>query len=647
MLNIESFKQQRRNHKIILPQVSSNWTPPKELPNLSGATRLAIDTETYDPELLEAGPGWARDRGHIVGVSLATEDTAWYFPLRHELDREMNMDPIQVFAWLNEVLGTNIDKIFANASYDIGWLNQEGVNIRGKCYDVQAAEALIDGNKFTYSLESLAQQYLDEGKESNELYKWCARAYGGKDNGKQRANIYRAPVSLVGAYAESDARLPYAIFEQQWKIMERDGLLRVFDLETRILPMLIAMRKRGVNINEEALLVARDSLAQQINDLRSKLDSAVGFNVNVNSSNDLAVLCRKFDIPYEVTSKGNPSFQAVWLERQPYEILHWVREIRKLSKTVSTFIDGLQSKNIDGRIHGQFNALRSGGAGTITGRFSSSSPNLQNIPSRDPILGPLMRSIFIPDDYYPNWCKLDYSSIEFRCFAHRAASPELLEAYKNDPKTDFHAVVEKMVGGNLPRVAYKTFNFSRMYGGGINTITTQMLRSFDDAERTELIKNMGFIPLTNTAEQLARILMTRYDERFTMVTDQLNAEMELAEMTGETRTELGRRITFNERTISKNGQRYHGSYKALNYYNQGTAADIMKSGMVLAWEDGLFNEERLGAPHLTVHDELDLSYHPDMEGDIKDLKFIMEQAVQLNVPIVVDEEYGTNWGDVK
>jgi len=660
MLTLESFKQQRKKLNIVLPVVSSTWRPPKDFPNLSAAKSIALDTETFDPELLEAGPGWSRNKGHIVGVSLAVEDAAWYFPVRHKLNPELNLDPTNVFSWLNSVLNNNKPKIGANLAYDVGWLNQEGVSIHGKLYDIQAAEALIDGGKFTYSLESIAQQYLEEGKESNELYAWCARAYGGKADGKQRANIYRAPVSLVGAYAEADARLPLAIFSKQWEIMEKDGLLRVFDLETRILPMLIAMRQRGVRINEAALVESRKELNGHIKEIQKVINQTAGFPVNVNSAKDLKRICEKFDIPYEVTGKGNPSFQATWLERQPHEILHWVREVRKLTKTVSTFIDGLQTKNVDGRIYTTFNALRSDSGGTITGRFSSSNPNLQNIPARDKKLGPLMRSIFIPDEFFPQWCKLDYSSIEFRCFAHRSQDPFLIEAYNRDPYTDFHAVVEKMVGGELPRVAYKTFNFSRMYGGGVTTITAQMFKAFNAEERDEAVRKLGYTPLTNTAEQLARLLITMYDERFPMVMNQLQKELKLADKTGEVRTQLGRRITFDlkshkqtqqgmsaELAAKLHGDERFGSYKALNYYNQGTSADIMKMGMVLAWEDGLFVPSRLGAPHLTVHDELDFSYHPDMRKDLDNLKIIMQEAIQLSVPIIVDEEFGTNWGNVK
>jgi len=316
MIKLEPFKLQRKNLNLALPVDSSTWLPPKELPNLSGAKSLAVDTETKDPELLTAGPGWARDAGHIVGFSIATEDDAWYFPIRHEMDAHLNMDPDSTLAWANDVLSTNIPKIYANAGYDIGWLKHEGVNIQGIAYDVQAAEALINGNKFSYSLESIAQEYLAEGKESNELYNWCARAYGGKPNGAQRANIYRAPIGLVGSYAESDARLPYAIFDKQSRILQDDGLWKVFELESRIIPMLVDMRMRGVRIDEEALVKARRELNLQIECLRTNLNRVAGFTVNPNSSNDLARMCNNMDIPYEFTTKGNPSFQAVWLERQ-------------------------------------------------------------------------------------------------------------------------------------------------------------------------------------------------------------------------------------------------------------------------------------------------------------------------------------------
>jgi len=666
MLKIESFKSIKKGARITLPEYSKVWKPVKEFPNLSAAKTLAVDTETKDPELLTAGPGWGRDVGHMIGASLATEDNAWYFPMRHEVQPELNMDPDKVLAFLKDVLSTPIPKVFANAQYDCGWLEQEGVTVGGKWLDVLSAEAIIDTQAYSYSLESVSDKYLGVGKTSSELYAWCARAYGGKPDGKQRANMYRTPPSLAGPYAESDARLPFDILGKQWKVLSSERLLDVFDIEMRLLPVLIAMRMRGVKISEEKALVARRGLNGRISILQQSLNEMAGFRVGVSSPNDLSRLFKKAGVEIQYTAKGNPSFQAVWLENEPHPAAQMVRDIRKLTKTISTFVDGsILSKHIDGTVYTSFHPLKSESGGAGTGRFSSSSPNLQFIPKRDKEIGPLMRSMFIPEPGFPSWLKMDYSSVEFRIFAHFIQSAILLEAYNKDPNMDFHKVVEDMVGGDLPRVAYKTLSFSRMFGGGVNTITIQMAKNFSIIDIRKMIQALGAPILSNPTKQLAILIINLYDSKFPMVKDALDKAMEMIELTGEMRTYLGRRVRFdlwepviggrNKRPLPlQQARREYGNnlqraktYKGLNIYTQGSSADGMKIAMVNAYENGLFKEDKLGAPHLTIHDELDFSYHPDLRLYFTELQTIMEQSLKLDVPLIVEAEIGPNWGAVK
>ena len=659
LTGLDSFRATKRSLRATLPSYPTDWEPVEEFPNLSGAKVLAVDTETYDPELIEAGPGWGRGVGEIIGASIATEDKAWYFPIRHRIQPELNLDPNKLFRWLNDTLGTDIPKIFANASYDLGWLAQEGVKVKGKCYDVIIAEKLLDSTKFNYNLESIAKEHLGEGKVSNELYEWCARAYGGKADGKQRANMYRTPISLVGPYAEGDARLPFDIFKRQWKLLDIANLLVVYDIETRLTPLLVAMRMRGVRISEEKAFVAKQGLEYEISVMQAKLNDIAGFRVNPNSSHDLNRLFKKAKVKIEYTAKGNPSFQAPWLESEPHPAAHNIRTIRKYKKIISTFINGaIVNKQINGRVYGQFNQM-----GARTGRFSSSNPNLQNIPSRDKKLGPMMRQMFLPEKGY-DWLKMDYSSVEFRVFAHYIKDPILLEAYNRDPNTDFHKVVENMVKGDLPRVAYKTLSFSRMFGGGVRTITKQMNLNFTAAQQCSIIKSLGYKVLSNPDEQLARLIINLYDKRFPAVNDALIQAGKTAQITGEMRTILNRRVTYNMYepirgkgkilplsqavyTYGRNNIRRAKTYKALNVYTQGTSADIMKKAMVEAWEAGLFDEYKLNVPSLTVHDELDFSAHRDLQDYFLELQSIMEHTIELDVPLIVEGDYGPDWGSVK
>ena len=177
------------------PVPETGWRAPTELPNLRGAVVIALDTETKEPDF-DHGPGWGRGKGHIVGVSLAAIDAhgnrgKWYFPVRHEVEPEMNLPPERVFSWLKSVLETpHIPKVGANLLYDIGWLTTENIYVTGELHDVQFAEALLkeDGE---VNLEHLGQKYCKTGKDSDILYRWLAEAYGGDANDKQRANLSR------------------------------------------------------------------------------------------------------------------------------------------------------------------------------------------------------------------------------------------------------------------------------------------------------------------------------------------------------------------------------------------------------------------------------------------------------------------------
>jgi DNA polymerase-1 len=243
----EQVEKGKRNIVRVMPPIpDTGWRAPRDLPNLSHASAIAIDTETWDPELLENGPGWARHRGHIVGVSLSVpEGYSWYLPIRHSVMPEDNLDPGQVLKYLQDMLGNPVQpKVGANLLYDVGWLREEGVHVHGELMDVQFAEALLD-ERATTNLDDLGARYVGEHKESNTLYQWCSDFYGGGIDGKQRANIHRAPPCLVGPYAQQDARLPMQVLMKQWPRMEAEGLLDLFRMECGLIPLLIEMRLRG------------------------------------------------------------------------------------------------------------------------------------------------------------------------------------------------------------------------------------------------------------------------------------------------------------------------------------------------------------------------------------------------------------------
>lgn len=616
------------------PIPDTGWIMPDDFPSLEGQGAIAIDCETYDPELKTRGPGAFRD-GYICGVSVGTEaGFRRYYPVRHEMGE--NLDPVKVFAWLSRELQRPVPKVGTNLLYDLGFFAAAGIKIVGPYYDVQIAEPLLDENRLSYALEMLAQDWLSEGKPQNVMKDWLIRAFGETN---YKSNIYRAPATVVGPYAEGDVDLPLRIFALQKQELENRGLWNLFLLESRLIPMLLAMWRRGVPVDLDKAEQLYDRLAGEQLEVLSRIKHETGVEPDIWAADSLAKVFDAAGVPYPYTEKTNkPSFRKEWLAACTHPIGRMVMEARRLDKFKGTFVQGyILDGNINGIIHCQFHQLRSDMGGTVSGRFSSSNPNLQNIPIRDPELGTLIRSIFIAEQG-KRWWKYDWSQIEFRLAIHHAARMKLygaqivVDQYHNDPSTDYHAVVASITG--LPRSSAKNINFGIIYGLGLDALAQQLGVSLETATR----------------------MYRDYMRRVPFVGRLRNAAMDTAAKTGIITTLSGRQRHFN--VWEKGGvyypHRVPGArrafvHKALNARLQGDAADIMKAAMADAWDAGLFDEEILGAPSLTVHDELDGNDDntPESNEALVELKYIMENCVKLLVPLKADGGTGPNWGAIK
>jgi len=638
-----------------MPPIPENgWVTPTSFPRLDSAPVISFDTETYDPELLTRGPGWARGVGHIVGVSVAvSEKDAWYFPVRHEVRPETNMNPENVFAWLKDALGTNTPKVGANLLYDIGWLAEEGVKVNGELYDVQFAEALLD-ERSDVDLETLGQKYLGLGKETSALYQWCADFYGGAVTGAQRSNLWRAPPCLVGPYATADAYLPLLVLQKQWGALEREGLLNVFAMENGLIPLLIAMRQEGVSVDLAKAEETCRILKLRAEEGARRLQHEVGFEVNVNAADSIA---RAFDaqgIPYKKTAKGKASFTKEFLTSVGLPLTEAILEIRKTEKLRGTFLQSyVLDSHVNGKVYGQFHPLRGKESGTRSGRLSSSTPNLQNLPSRDEILAPLIRGVFIPDAGHSRWVKIDYSQIEYRFMIHYASGPGAEEARQHfiqEPDTDYHEMTLDLVAPaagwkvDTPelrkrhRKPIKNINFGLIYGMGVD----------------KLSRSLGLTMKEGKA------LFAAYHKGVPFARPTMDEAMREAAESGVVQTILGRRsrfdlwepINWGEGTIALpyekalvtyGGVRRAYTHKALNRRLQGSAADLMKMAMWKCWTGGVFAET--GVPRLTVHDELDFSDPGGKEKAFAEMQHILETAIPLKIPVRADADVGPNWGD--
>jgi len=637
------------------PIPSSSWRPP-EFPNLSAAKVIGLDTETKDLELNSAGPGWGRNAGHVVGVSLSVADgSSWYFPMRHETQPEMNMDPDQVIRYCQHVLSDTRPKVGANLIYDIGWLRHEGVHVNGMLYDVQFAEALLNSETPSVSLESLASRYLGLGKASEALYEWLALWLGGKPDARQRASLWRAPPSLVGPYAESDAALPIKILEAQWPLLERRGAVNLFHIECRLIPLLVAMRMKGAPVDVNVAEQTYEELGVDLHSIGQRLHDAVGFDVNPNAGESIRTAFDHLGIPVPMvldkkTGESKSSFAAGLLEKIDHPLCDLILEYRRTAKVRDTFIKSyIIDKNVNGRVHCTFHPLKTDSNGARSGRFASSDPNLQNIPIRTEI-GKRVRRAFAAT-HGRQWAKWDFSQIEYRMLAHHAVGPgsdELRASYNNDPSTDYHDLlserVKMLTGLIIARAGIKGINFGLIYG----------------MQQPRLIRNLG---LSKTA---GADLFVKYHAAAPFAKATMDAAADEVRDLGYVETILGRRSDFESWSSTsydpkKTALSYEAAcskwgsqgieramlHKALNRKLQGGAADAMKKAMVDAWEAGLFEDDACGIPLLTVHDELDFEVDDNCEGaHWTEFKRVMENAIpSIRVPIRIDLSIGASWGD--
>jgi DNA polymerase-1 len=611
----------------------------EQFPSLAGQGAIAIDGEMNDPELRKRGPG-AHRGGYIAGIAIATEaGFRGYYPIAHENDPD-NLPREKVLPWLTEQLQLPVPKIGARLLYDLSFLDAAGVKSCGPYWDIQNAEPLIDENRRVYNLDSLARKYLKTGKREEVVIAWIQEILGVKRHHKE--HIHRVPSKIVAKYAIGDVDLPLRIFKKQKAELERLDLWRLFLMESKLIPMLVAMHRRGVRADIDAAEQLYQDMAQRQDILMAQIKHETGLSIDPWNARSIARIFDSLGLEYGITEKtGAPSFTKAFLASAEHPIAKLVLDIRHLDKLKETFVKGaVLEGNYKGRIHCQFNQLRSDEGGTVTGRFSSSQPNLQQIAVKGED-GKSVRKLFVPEQSQC-WHKLDWNQIEYRLIVNDAyeldrrglcrcpGANEVVEEFKNNPNADFHQIVADMTG--LERGAAKAVNFGLAYGEGTARLCRDLGLSREEGE--ELLEKY------HAHAPFMRPLMDHYKDR--------------ARLTREVRTLFGRCRRFN-RWITRDGGvitsdrrppgcRVAFTYTALNARIQGSAADIMKAAMVKVWESGVCDV--IGAPHLTVHDELDLS-SPDTKAGreaVAEIKRIMEQAAVLNLPLKVDASTGANWG---
>ena len=629
LFNIENDKDYQIKNEMDL--IEHDWNIPGEFPDLRHCKELAVDLETCDPHIKTLGPGWARKDGYIVGIAIASNDWQGYFPIRHE--RGQNVDAKMALRWLKQHMETpNIDKIMHNATYDLGWMRAEGIEVQGRVIDTMITGALVDENRFSYALNALGRDYL--GKTKNEkLLRAAAKDFGIDP----KSQMYKLPPKYVGAYAEQDATLTLHLWHCLRNEISKQDLISIWELETGLIPMMLDMKTQGVRVNLDGAEQAKKFLQTKVKELHAFIKQESGITVEQWASASVAKVFDALGEPYTRTEAGTPSFTKQWLQSHPHKVAQAIVRLREFDKADSTFIDTILRHESKGRIHAEFHQLRSDDGGTVTGRFSSSNPNLQQIPSRDKEIKKLIRGLFVAEKGC-KWGSFDYASQEPRLLVHYASltsKSDSLKSIVNAYKTgtgDLHQMVADMA--DISRTEAKTVNLGIMYGMGKGKLATQLSISVEEA--TELLNtHHKSVPFVKDLAQMA---------------------MDQADDVGSIRTLLGRKCRFDlyeprsfgykkplpyDEAMKEYGPmiRRAFTYKALNKLIQGSAADQTKKAMLDCYQEGLL-------PMLTVHDELCFSVEGDSQAlQIKD---IMENGLSdvLIVPSSVDDELVDNWGQV-
>lgn len=648
---------------------TTDWRPPaiSSLPSWEGARRVAIDIETCDPELKKTGIG-VRRKGRIVGISFAIEYTdlldlskapCFYLPIDHEGGD--NVDKMMALQYLRDQAAVFTgDMVTANGSYDYDYLAEVDIIFRKARFfrDVQNAEPLLDENQFTFSLDAILTRNGFEGKNESHLRQAAAMF-----NIDPKAEMWKLPARHVGPYAEADAaRLLPLIQKQERKIQALDELhpggerlWDLYDLESRLMPVLIKMRRRGVRIDFDQLDRVEAKTYQEESASLEEVTRLSGVKVTTKDINRPTVVGKAIEETVGVgclpkTKNGKLSISKENLEKLDHPIVAHFLRARRFNKLRTTFVESIRNHSVNGRVHCSFHQMRrqkedGGSAGTITGRLSSGDPNLQQQPARDPEIGKLWRAIYVPEPG-ETWSCLDYSQQEPRWLVHFAevsnciGAHEAAERYRNDPTTDNHDMMTILIHGQEVWDSWgpKERKFHR---GNAKTIYLGLCYAMGGAK---LCRSLGLDTkwiTTRSGKDIeiagdeGQALLDLFDSKVPFIKELARRAENRAKGRGWIKTILGRHLRF---PLKKDGSgAFDWTHKALNKLIQGSSADQMKRAMVQADDAGI----RL---LLQVHDELNIS-EAGTEAS-SHLEQIMLNAVPCNIPHKVDVERGPNWGEI-
>ncbi len=586
---------------------------PAQLQNLletiQSAELVAFDTETNSIDPMQA---------KLVGMSFSVKvGQAWYVPLAHMGLLDEQLDKAQTLTLLKPWLeDTTARKVLQNAKFDTHVLANEGIQLKGVKHDTMLMAYVLASNK-KVALEELASRYL--GRQGLSFEAICGK-------GASAITFDYVPLDKATQYACEDADFTFQLAQVLApKIEAVAGFAATYDLEMQVWPVLYAMERVGVKLDERELHQQSGELGDTLAKLEKQAYELAEQEFNLNSPKQLGeILFDKLQLPVvSKTSKGAPSTDEETLSKlaEDYPLPKLILEYRSLAKLKSTYTDKLPKMVFTGtgRVHTNYAQ-----AAVVTGRLSSSDPNLQNIPVRTEE-GRRVRKAFIAESGY-HLMSADYSQIELRVMAHISGDENLQKAFA-EGKDIHRATAAEVFGVELDAVsseqrrAAKAINFGLIYGMG----------AFG------LAANLGI------SRDAAQNYIARYFTRYPGVAAYMETTRAKANDDGYVETVFGRRLWLPEIQGAKGPRRAAAERAAINAPMQGTAADLIKKAMV-AVQQWLVEQKMQSRMIMQVHDELVLEVKDEEAALVKEqLPKLMASVAELAVPLLAEVGEGENW----
>jgi DNA polymerase-1 len=603
--------------------------------NADKALRIAAEAHDISYDTETSGVDWRFNNpvGYVLGAPgkdgvLRQEDVV-YVPVRHGGGGNL-LDDVKPLQTPTDPITpsrfeTALGKAFAarpttkgriighNIKFDCHMSANAGIYLGRRMACTQLQEALLDEYTKSFSLDSCAQTHGVTAKLGQDLYNVLSANFGGPAERSSMQYFWRIAGNDPTAYdyATGDGVSTWELYQSQVQKLQEEDLQLVTDLENDLIWTVFRMERRGIRVDRDRIDQLRQATEARIRELLTKFP--VGFNVrSPKMMKEAMEAAGHTDWP--TTERGNPSFTEKWLSK--HDTGRAIIDIRRASNLLNSFVGPLEERHLfKGRVHATLNQLKSDQMGTISGRFSCNSPNLQQVPKRVKEVAKPFRRLFVADEGYIFW-ERDYSQCEPRLFAHYSQDPNLLDGYNSEPFVDAHSVTAKLLGVERDPTA-KRMNMGILTGMQVRALAGHM----------------------GCSEAEARIMWNNWYAAYPGIRQFQDKAKTRLQNRGYVHTLLGRRGRLEHRRFA---------YRGVSKIIQGSNADIVKYKLLEA--DRLCEDNGdIVQVHMTVHDSYNGQYQDTPEARklfehmVHRMEQVQEEPFNLSVPFVMEGEEGGDW----